>query len=459
MTLFEQVIGFVATLAFVSGFICGLILYLRAGRGARVAIVVLSWVLTVVLYRVVFFVLPDDGVAGWIAPMGLLFVFAFAFWGVIDLIIHSKVRFRGGETARFAQGAVLLVVSAALFVATYFVPSALDALPFDAGFGLYFLGILGAALAGVLGFRAGARAVYANRAAVPGLLSARKATVEVVPERGTYAPGEAVHATVQLTGKKDFEIDDARADLLYTNRHSYLTPDVRGGSLLIDAADLEVVGTERLPAGGTLQKGKTAEYRVSLDLPTDVPPTGEGEITGVAWALGVVLSVPGGPDVRAEAPITVLSTRGTYAERSGREQDPDSSRSAEVRLRPAGRDLRPGERAEGRLAITPREVFEAREVRVELVRREIVRRDDGNHHEAVEARETVAGRTRFHPRTSQGYPFGLVVPQDTRCPSSKTARTYVGWFLRAEIDRGPRPDLAVELELNVYGKPPGGGTA
>jgi len=354
---------------------------------------------------------------------------------------------------------VLLVVSVALFVATYFVPGALDALPFDAGFGLYFLGILGTALAGVLGFRAGARAVYANRAALPGLLSAGKATVEVVPDKGTYTSGETVHATVRLTGKKVLEIDDARADLLYKNRYSYLTPDVRGGSLLIDAADREVVDTERLPTGKTLQKGKTTEYRVSFGLPTDAPPTGEGEITGVAWALDVVLSVPGGPDVRAESPVTVFSARDTYAGRSGREQDPDSPRSAEIKLRPVGRDLRPGERAEGRLAITTREVFEAREVRVELVRREIVRRDDGNHHEAVEARETVAGRTRFNPRTSQGHPFSLVVPQDTRCPSSKTARTYVGWFLRTEIDRGPRPDIAAELELNVYGNPPGGGTA
>lgn len=458
MTLYEQVIGFVATVVFVSAFICALVLYLRTGREARVAVVVLSWVLTVVLYRVGFFVLPDDGGAGWIAPMGLLFVFAFALWGVIDLAIHSKARLRGGPAARFAQGAALLALSAALFVATYFVPDWLDALPLDAGFGIHFVGIVGAALAGVLSFRAGARAVYANRAAVPGLLTARNATVEVMPEKGAYVPGETVRATVRVRGKGDFEIPDARAELLYANRHSYLTPDVRGGSLLIDAADREVVATERLPLGGTMGKGKTAEYQASLGLPVDAPPTGEGEITGVAWVIGVAFSVPGGPDVRAEAPVTVLSARGTYGERSGRGQEPTSSRSVGIKLRPASRDLRAGELVEGRLAITPGEAFEAREVRVELVRRELVRRDDGNHHEAVVARETVAGRTRFHPRTSQGYTFGLVVPQDTRCPSSETARTYVGWYLRGAIDRGGRPEYTVELELNVYGGPQGNET-
>lgn len=105
------------------------------------------------------------------------------------------------------------------------------------------------------------------------------------------------------------------------------------------------------------------------------------------------------------------------------------------------------------MVITPREAFEAREVRIELVRRELVLRDDGNHHETVEARETVAGRTRFHPRTSQGYAFGVVVPRYLSCPSSETVRTYVGWSLRGVIDRGPRPNHTVEQELNVFGEP------
>ena len=124
-----------------------------------------------------------------------------------------------------------------------------------------------------------------------------------------------------------------------------------------------------------------------------------------------------------------------------------------MKPRLAYRDLRPGGRIEGGLLVNPREAFEeAREVRVELVRREIVRRDDGNHHETVEAREAVAGRARFHPRTSQRFTFVLVVPKDVSCPSSETAHTYVGWSLRrGTLDRGPRPDHAVEQELNVFG--------
>lgn len=455
MTFFEQAIGLVATLVCVAGFVWALVLYSRAGRWARVAAVAVSWVLAMVLYRVAFFALPEDSEVGWIAFMGLTFVFAFAFWGVIDLAVHSNARLRGGELARFVQGAALMVLSAALFVATYFVPDALGSLVPGAGFGIYFLGILGGALAAILLFRAGARTVYANRAALPGLLAGRKASVEVVPERSAYSSGETVHATIRITGKKDFEIEGARAELFYTSRYSYLTPDPRGGSLLVDGADRVVVGTERLPTAGTVHKRKTAEHRVSFGLPADTPPTGEGEITGVSWAVGGFLDASGGPGVGVETPLTVLSTRATYEKRAGREQEPGSSPKAGMKFRLGGRDFRAGGRIEGGLVVTPREAFEVREVRVELVRRELVLRDDGNHHETVEARETVADRVRFGPRTSQGYPFALLVPGDLSCPCSETAHTYVGWFLRGTLDRGPRQDHTVEQELNVFGEPVG----
>ena len=275
-------------------------------------VVALSWVVAIVLYRVIFFALPEDSGFGYVAFMGLAFVFLFAFWGVIDLAIHSNARLKGGEAARFAQGAGLLALSAALFVAAYFVPDALASLIPGAGFGVYFLGILGAALAAILCFRAGARAVYANPAAVPGLLAARKATAEVMPDKVAYMIGETVHAAFRISGRRDFEVSDARAELFYTSRYSYLTFDPRGGSLLVDETDRVVVDTERLQTKGTIRKGKTSEHRVSLRLPTDASPTGEGEITGVAWTIGVVLGVPGGPDVVNKAPITVLSTRDTY---------------------------------------------------------------------------------------------------------------------------------------------------
>ncbi len=53
----------------------------------------------------------------------------------------------------------------------------------------------------------------------------------------------------------------------------------------------------------------------------------------------------------------------------------------------------------------------------------------------------------------------MVVPRDLSCPSSETARTYVGWFLRGVIDRGLRQSHTVEQELNVFGGPRRGQSA
>ncbi len=79
MTFYEQAIGFVLVLIFLSAFIWALVLYTRASRKNRAAIVASSWFVAVVLYWVIFFILPEDSSTGWIPFMGLMFVFVFAF--------------------------------------------------------------------------------------------------------------------------------------------------------------------------------------------------------------------------------------------------------------------------------------------------------------------------------------------------------------------------------------------
>ena len=419
----------------------------------------LSWVLVSVLYHVVFFVLPEDSAIVWILGPGLLFVFCFAFWGVIDFAIHAKVRLKGGQTARFVQGVALLILSAVLLVGMYFLPGVLDSLPLDVGFGGYFLGMLGSALAAVLCVRAGARALYNNRSVLPDLLAKRMAKVEVTPEKETYLPGEVVNVAVRIEAKKDLDIHEARAELFYSNRYSYLTFDPRGGSLLVDETDKVVMDTERFLQAGVIRKGSVAERRVPLELPEEAPPTGEGNITGVSWAVGVVLEAAGVPDVNEEAPITVLSSHNVYAPRTESEPVLGSPEDCRMEFRLLGSGFRAGERIEGRFVVTPEQSFEAQDVRVELLRREIVLRDEGNTDETIEAQATVAESPRLQSGISQEYPFGVAVPRRaSACPSSETEQTYVGWFIRGVIRRKLHRDYTLEQELNIYNGPPINGT-
>ena len=460
MTFFEQVLGFVSGIIFLSGFIWALMLYTRAGHGSRVVIVALSWVLVGFLYHVVFFFLPEDSTIAWILGPGLLFVFCFAFWGVIDFAIHAKVRLKGGQTARFVQGVALLILSAVLLVGTYYLPDVLDSLPLDVGFGGHFVGMLGSSLAAVLCVRAGARALYSNWSTLPNLLAKGKAKVEVTPEKETYLPGEVVNVGVRIEAKKELDIHEARAELFYSNRYSYLTFDPRGGSLLVDETDNVVMGTERFLQEGVIRKGSVVERRVPLEFPKEAPPTGEGNITGVSWAVRVVLAAAGVPDVNEEAPITVLSSRNTRA--LGTESEPVRGypEDCTMEFRLLDRSFRAGERIEGRLIVTPKKDFEGQEVRIELVRREIVLRDEGNTDETIEVQETVAESTRLRSGISQEYPFGVAIPRSaSACPSSQTEQTYVRWFIRGVIGRKLHRDPTLEQELNIYSGPPINGTA
>ncbi len=83
-----------------------------------------------------------------------------------------------------------------------------------------------------------------------GQVSARKAEVEVVPEKGTYFLDEVVNVFIRVKSKEDLDIQNARVALLYSNRYAYLTRDPRGGSRLIETTDVVAVGTEPFMEGG-----------------------------------------------------------------------------------------------------------------------------------------------------------------------------------------------------------------
>jgi hypothetical protein len=123
-----------------------------------------------------------------------------------------------------------------------------------------------------------------------------------------------------------------------------------------------------------------------------------------------------------------------------------------MEFRLPSRSVQTGGRIEGALVLTPSEDFEARTLRVELVRREIVPRASGNTSETVQASDVVAESPLFQIGVSREYTFALDVPEATG-PSLKTDQTYVGWWLRAVVDRGMAFDYELKQLLNVYNGP------
>jgi SpoOM protein len=283
-----------------------------------------------------------------------------------------------------------------------------------------------------------------------------KVEIQVTAEKDTYLPGDVVNVSVRVTGKEDLDIQECRVALVCANRYiyRYTTRDSDGDS---DTRSMEVTeeveaGNERILDEGTIVSGSYTGRDLVLKIPLTAPPSASGEITNVEWKVRVALLIRGAPDVIEELPLTVLSTSESYANWAENAPELDSSGVCDMEFRLPSRSLRIGERIEGPLVLTPRQDFEARSLRVELVRREIVPRASGNTSETVQASEVVDESPRFQMGLSRDYAFAMDVP-GAAGPSLKTEQTYVGWWLRAVVDRGLAFDYDLKQLLNVYNGP------
>ena len=101
----------------------------------------------------------------------------------------------------------------------------------------------------------------------------------------------------------------------------------------------------------------------------------------------------------------------------------------------------------GQLRILPRKDF-AGKVRVELVQREHVPFDRGNHSEKS-FRLELTGNTRFTAGQQQTIPFQLPIPPDA-APSVQTPHGSITWALKGTVDRHLRGDFTIEQSVEVF---------
>ncbi|MDQ3911123.1 MAG: zinc-ribbon domain-containing protein [Actinomycetota bacterium] len=320
----------------------------------------------------------------------------------------------------------------------------------NAGFGLF-----GSVISLVVAIISLRRSVKAFVESWRGRISQR-VQIEVMAEKDAYIPGDTVNASVRVTGKEELGIEEGRAALVCANRYvyTYRTTDSDGHS---DYRSTEV--TEEVPAGderilekGTIRPGSGSEHGIVFEVPPTAPPSASGEITNVEWKIRVTLVIRGAPDVIEERPLTVLSSSESYANWAESAPELDASGACDMEFRLPGKSFRIGGRVDGSLVLTPRQDFGARGLRVELVRREIVPRASGNTRERVQATETVEEGPQYRAGMMREYPFSLEIPGASG-PSLKTNQTYVGWWLRAVVDRNLAFDYELRQLLNVYNGP------
>jgi hypothetical protein len=215
------------------------------------------------------------------------------------------------------------------------------------------------------------------------------------------------------------------------------------------AARADFLGPCRLP-GAT-----RATYRVALLVPAEAPPTGHGEVFGVAWAVRAVLDLPHRPDPGAVAPVAVGSP---LAPRSVRFAAPPLARLrvCALDLELDARRVPLGGQLVGRVRVRVREAVAVVQVRVELVRFESAQLYGTTETaEVVAGGATVAGPEVWDAGTDRVCPFALGVPADAY-PCAEAADVAVHWLVRGAVGLRGRATEAAAVELDVFGGRPDG---
>ena len=279
-----------------------------------------------------------------------------------------------------------------------------------------------------------------------------KADLQVSLDRDSVLPGETVEATIRIVGgRKDLKIQEGRLELLFENEYTYRHRAGSGStrrtkeSTRTYRADVESV---RFLEAGHVAADTPYEATASLTVPADAVPSAEGEITKVRWRVVATLAKPHAMDIHRRAPLTVLSRGGAPLDAPEVETRDD----VELSFRLDREHFGPGDSLQGTLVATPLQACGANEVRVELVRREEVPRNEGNTKEFREAGATLESDVSLSLGAPREWPFELQLPPVV-VPCLVTEHSRVTWLLKGIGSRRMRRDYRVTQPIDVHTTP------
>ena len=276
--------------------------------------------------------------------------------------------------------------------------------------------------------------------------------IELDRPQGPYYPGDVLHAVVTIQSRKQVKVREVRAGLVFWERYAYETRDLDGDRSTSWATGELVVAKEVLVGEGTVPAGFNQSFRLTWQLPPDAVPPYTGKITRNRWLVKVTFDRKLKKDINEEVEIPlIVPPPGQWAEPGeyGEASHPDE---ADMALWLPRLEWVEGETVEGRLLVRPQKDFTVSEVRVELVRREHVPRDEGKTERIVEGKARLAGKTAFRANQSYEFPFAFPLPTQG-CPSRETPFSTAAWILKGILNRRLRKDFTVQAELLVCNGP------
>lgn len=282
-----------------------------------------------------------------------------------------------------------------------------------------------------------------------------EAEIAVTP-RASFTASVGV---VRLTQTEVLRIDSAR-DAVPQMMH----PGRRGRSRFGIPDHVDHVFLE----DAELEGGAVHKYPVQFRLPVPAPPTVKGKYAQITWELAASILAKSDWLPQREGILANLAMGRVGENRQefvvfahpdathiGGERLPERPSASRV-FRSLNMDLSlnsgmapNGGTIEGELTVESRSAVKARELRVELVRWE---RSGHKQARVVESRQVLQRPAIQDAGERTDWAFRLPVP-DRLMPSVLGQHTFVGWQIRAIMDRTLRPNLSVTQLVQVYTSP------
>ncbi len=284
-------------------------------------------------------------------------------------------------------------------------------------------------------------------------------TLDVEIEVTPHVSFMAALGVLRLSRIELLRVDSARdavPQMMLPGRRGARNP---GGPAHID----EVFAEEAALEGGVTQR-----YTVRLRLPDAAPPTVKGKYARISWELsasiltradwlpvgdGWLANIARGRAAHCGQELVVFSSSeappldgGPLPEELGATR---RYRNLTLDLSLDSTKVANGGIVTGSLSIKSRAALKARELRVELMRWE---RSGSKQARVIEGFEVLQRPAIIAAGEETDWAFRLTVP-DPLMPSVLAHHTFVGWQVRAVIDRKLLPNQSVSQLLHVYTSP------
>jgi len=278
--------------------------------------------------------------------------------------------------------------------------------------------------------------------------SDKELSVQLDRPQGPYYPGDALHVTITYQPRKDVPVRELRTVLAAWE--VYVSQGSKGHKTRRTVTD-QVVAEDVILVEDVVASGSSLAVDVDWRFPPDAMPPYAGHSLTSGWSVRVTVDIERRIDASENVVLPLVVPPPGERVQAGEYGEASHPGKAEMHLWLPGLEWVEGEVIGGKLIVVPHDSFEARQVRVSLIRREQVHapRLKTSATKRI-SRAKLAGKTRFVAQQPVEFPFSLDVPE-LGCPSRRTEHTTVTHTFEAVLGRGLRKRYKVATEVTVYG--------